>query len=234
MTDKIKATFVRTRSQDSGSEQPDYDVYEFTDIIDDAGNKYSDKWIKETKLMEAVSFEKGKQYEIKLSRKLNPDWFKLPHPVEIASDNNIKVIKYGGRIITCDLKKGKYFDVSNYVEVDNKFKPISGEKLQDGIRNYNTAARNKLVDGKLTEDLLLKMNSRGVFFTIEITDPQDKRKSAGHIFSYNKKENYILIQKETQFEIDKDLESIKRSFVTKEIEKHFKIKTQILQPKKRK
>jgi hypothetical protein len=140
MTNKITAIFVRRRFQDSGKDQaPDYYVYEFTNIVDSDGTICKDKWIKETKLMQAVTFQKGKQYQITLSdspcSSINlpypidsMDSIKLPYPIEIAWDNNFKVIKYGGRIISHDLKKGKYFDISNHKEVDSKLKPISGSK----------------------------------------------------------------------------------------------------------
>jgi len=237
MTNNILATFVRRRFENSGTDQaPDYYVYEFTNIEDGDGKKYKDKWIKETKLMQAVTFQKGKRYQLTLSEKLySMDSINLPYPTEIIWDDNFKVIKYGGRIITHDIKKGKYFDLSNSKEVDNKFKPISGGKLFDGTDRYNKSASNKFNKGALTEDLLIKMNSRGVYFFVHYCDPQDKRKSRGYSCGYSKEEkkgNYVLIQEETQAAIDKDLEFIKRNFVTKSIEKHFKITTEILISKK--
>lgn len=235
---KINATFVKRRFQDSGKDQaPDYYVYEFTDIQDEEGNVYGDKWIKETKLMKAVRFKKGEKYQINLSeRPYSKDAINLPYPIEILWNNGYRAIKHGGRIITYDPKSRKYFDRSNRQEVDRNFKPKKGEKLFDGVERYNTAALNKFMRGEMTEDLLLKMNSRGVYFFIRYYDPQDRRKSGGNSYGYTQDEtkgNYILIQKESQEEIDRDIESIKQSYIKPSIQKHFKIITEILPPKKR-
>ena len=225
MSDKITATFVRRRFKDSGRDQaPDYYVYEFTSIVDDKGKKHSDKWIKETKLMKEVSFQKSKSYDITLSdRGFSFDSINLPYPTEVSWDNERVYMKGGNSII----RVGK----------DDKEKNLSVpiNKIL-GISNYDTAARNKFGKGILTEELLLKMNSRGMFFFVHYYDPQDKRKSGGCSYGSTTKEkgNYILIEKETQAEIDSDLVSIKRDYVTKAIEKYFTLTTEILQPKKRK
>jgi len=225
MTNEIKATFVRRRFQDSGRDQaPDYYVYEFTGITDSDGKKYSDKWIKETKLMSAVSFQKGKQYKIILSSKpYLGDYINLPFPMEIAWDNE-RVYRKGGNSI---IRVGKDKKETNLSVPLNKIL---------GISNYDTAAVNKFGKGILTEELLLKMNARGLFFHVHYSDPQDKRKSK--VYSYGsskdkKKGNYILIQKETQEEINSDLKMIKEKYVHKKIEKYFKISKEILPPKKR-
>jgi len=222
---KITATFVRRRLEDSGRDQaPDYYVYEFTSIVDDKGKKHRDKWIKETKLMKEVSFQKSKSYDITLSDKgFSFDSINLPYPTEVSWDNERVYMKGGNSII----RVGK----------DDKEKNLSVpiNKIL-GISNYDTAARNKFGKGILTEELLLKMNSRGMFFFVHYYDPQDKRKSGGCSYGSTTKEkgNYILIEKETQAEIDRDLVSIKRDYVTKAIEKYFTLTTEILQPKKRK
>jgi hypothetical protein len=224
MNDKITATFVRRRFHDSGRDQaPDYYVYEFTDIVDSKGKKLSNKWIKETKLMKAVSFQKGKNYEITLSdRGHSFDSINLPFPIEVSWDNERVYIKGGNSIIKVDKNKQE----NNLSVPFNKI---------IGVSNYDTAALNKLNKGLMTEELLLKMNAKGTFYRVHYYDPQDKRKFGGCSFSYSNsdKENQVLIQKETQAEIDRDLETIKRTYVTKTIEKYFTFKTEILQPKKK-
>ena len=223
MTNKISATFIRRRFQDSGKDQaPDYYVYEFTNIVDSDGKKHNDKWIKETKLMQAVTFQKGKQYQITLSdRPFSPEAINLPYPTEISWDNEKVYMKGGNSIIRADKNS----------QEKNLSVPIN--KIL-GTNNYETAARNKFGKGILTDELLLKMNSRGIFYFVHYYDPQDKRKSGGCSYGSTTKEkgNYILIQKETQTEINRDLESIKRNYVTSVLEKHFKITTELLQPKK--
>jgi hypothetical protein len=225
MTNKISAIFIRRRFQDSGKDQaPDYYVYEFTNIVDSNEKKYNDKWIKETKLMQAVTFQKGKQYQITLSdRPYSSEAINLPYPTEISWDKEKVYMKGGNSIIRVDQNS------------QEKNLSIPMNKVL-GINNYETAARNKFGKGILSEELLLKMNSRGIFYFVHYYDPQDKRKSGGCSYGSTTKEkgNYILIQKETQIEIDRDLESIKRNYVTPAIEKYFKITTELLQPKKRK
>lgn len=225
MNDKITATFVRRRFKDSGKDQaPDYYVYEFTDIVDGNGKKLSDKWIKETKLMQAVTFQKGNKYEIILSdRGHSFDSTNLPFPKEVISDTERVYMKGGNSII----KVGKDKQEENLSVPINKI---------TGSNNYDTAAFNKFEKGIMTEELLLKMNARGKFYRVHYCDPQDKRKFGGCSVGYSStdKENQVLIQKETQAEIDRDLESIKRNYVTKPIEKYFTFRTEILQPKKRK
>jgi hypothetical protein len=222
----ITATFVNRSFQDSGRDQaPDYYIYEFTKIVDSNGKKYSDKWIKETKLMREVKFQKGKQYQITLSeRPYSLDAVNLPYPVEVSWDGE-KVYMKGGNSIIRVGKDSKETNLS-----------VSINKIM-GISNYDTAALNKFSKGLLTEDLLLKMNARGVYFFCHYSDPQDKRKSKQGGCGYTKdssKGNYILIQKETEAEIKEDLKSIKSRYVLKPIEKYFKITTEILPPKKRK
>lgn len=225
MNDKITATFVRRRFQDSGKDQaPDYYVYEFTDIVDSNGKKHGNKWIKETKLMKAVSFQKGKKYKITLSESGHSfEYINLPYPKEVSWDNERVYMKGGNSIIK--------------VDKDNQEKNLSVpiNKIL-GVNNYNTAALNKFSKGLMTEELLLKMNARGIFFKVHYYDPQDKRKFGGCSVGYSTsdRENQVLIQKETQGEIDRDLETIKRNYVTKTIEKYFTFKTEILQPKKKK
>lgn len=222
---KIKAKYVRRRFQDSGRDQaPDYYVYEFTDIIDETGKKYTDKWFKETKLLREVSFKQNQEYSIVLSQKpYSLDAINLPYPIEVAWGKE-RVYMKGGNSIIRDDGTGKEKNLSV---------PIN--KIM-GISNYDTAAMNKFSKGTLTEDLLLKMNKRGVFFFTESIDPQDKRKNpigGAGITRSSEKGNYILIKKETQKEINDDLKRIKSMYVTKSIEKYFKVTTEILPPKKK-
>ena len=225
MNDVITATFVRRRFQDSGKDQaPDYYVYEFTDIVDSNGNALDDKWIKETELMKAVAFQQGKKYEITLSDRRYPmSSINLPFPKDVSWDNGRVYIKGGNSIMRVDNDK----------QEENL--SISANKLI-GVSNYETAAFNKLIKGLMTEGLLLKMNARGIFYKIHCIDPQDKRKSGGCSIGVSKldKENQVLIQKETQAEIDRDIIAVKRSHVINEIEKHFAFTTEILKPKKKK
>jgi hypothetical protein len=223
MNGKITATFVRKRFQDSGKDQaPDYYVYEFTDIIDSNGKELDDKWIKETKLMKAVAFLKGKRYEITLSDRMHSiGSINLPFPIEVSWDAGRVYIKGGNSIIR----------VGNDQQAEDL--SVSPNKLI-GVSKYETAAFNKLSKGLMTETLLLSMNARGIFYKIHYYDPQDKRKSSGCSIGYSKldKENKVVIQKETQAEVDRDLITIKRNHVTNEIEKHFAFTTEILAPKK--
>jgi hypothetical protein len=225
MSKIITAKFVRRRFQDSGSSQaPDYFVYEFTDIVDEKGNKITDKWIKETKLLKTVSFQEGKQYEITLNdRVFSVDSIRLPFPKEIVCDNERVYMKGGNSIVKA--LKGK--------EEKNLSIPIN--KIT-GVSNYDTAAFNKFSKGLMTEDLLLKMNARGIFYYVHFYDPQDRRKFGDSSIGYSKssKENQVLIQKETQSEIERALDTIKSKYVTIAIEKHFNFKTELLPPKKRK
>lgn len=226
MTTKIKAKFVKSRSQDSGSDSTkDYTVYEFTSIKDEGGKKYEDKWFKETKLLKAVPFQRNQEYSIILSQKpYSLDAVNLPYPIEVAWGKERVYMKGGNSIIHED-SRGKEKNLSE---------PIN--KIM-GTSNYNTAALNKFDKGDLTEELLLKMNKRGIFFFVEYIDPQDKRKGppgGAGITHSAEKGNYILIKKETQKEITEDLQRIKSMYVTKSIEKYFKVTTEILHPKKRK
>lgn len=225
MTNKITGTFVCRRFQDSGRDQsPDYFVYEFTNIVDNNGEIFSDKWIKETKLLQAVPFQKGRQYQITLSEKpYSANSVKLPFPTEISWGQNKVYIKGGNSIISI-----------NQHNTEKKLSEPINKVLS--LNNYETAARNKFGNGELTEELLLKMNTRGIFYFVHSYASQDKRKNGGFTYGTTTEEkvNYILIQKQTQIEIDRELESIKRNFVTPELEKHFKITTELLESKKRK
>ena len=220
MTNKITAVFVRERLEDSGSDQVlDYSVYEFTDIIDDAGKKYSDKWIKETKLMNAVSFEKGKRYMMTLSSELSSaETVKMPYPLEVSWGSKEKVyMKRGNSIIRVD-KKGEEENLS-----------VSKSKILD--RNTSEmAALKKFNEGAMTKDLLLKMNERGIFYYVH----SEKNGTTCYGASKTDTENSVLIQKGTQEEIDQTLKSIKQSCVKKDIEKYFTVKTEILPSKSRK
>jgi hypothetical protein len=174
--------------------------------------------------MKMVSFQKGKKYEITLSQRGHSfDAINLPFPKEVCSDNERVYLKNGNSIIKVNKDK----------EEKNLSVPLN--KIID-VNKYDTAAFNKLNKGLMTEELLLKMNARGTFYRVHYYDPQDKRKCFGCSVGYSnsEKENQVLIQKETQAEIDRDIETIKRNYVTKPIEKYFTFKTELLQPKKKK
>jgi len=220
---RITGKFVRRRFQDSGKDQaPDYYVYEFTNIIDDKGKKLADKWIKETALMRAVPFQKGKTYEITLSGSPDPfESVRLSFSIEVVWEDG-RVYMKGGNSIIKVAKDGRETNLS--VPFNRTI----------GVSNYDTAALNKLNKGLMTEELLLRMNAKGIFYQVHDCDPQDKRKFGGCSVGYSRqiKQNQVLIQKETRAEIDRALEAIKRNYVTDELEKHFTFKTEILQPKK--
>ncbi len=168
--------------------------------------------------------EKGKEYEITLSSTpYSSTSIRLPFPIEIAWDNQRVYLK-GGNSITQATKDGQETNLSV---------PLN---KATGVSRYETAAFNKFQRGLMTEELLLKMNAKGIFYQVHYYDPQDKRKFGGCSVGYTKedKQNQVLIQKETQAEIDRDLETIRRCYVTKEIQKHFVFRTEILQSKKRK
>lgn len=225
MSNKITATFKKRRFQDSGgSMSPDYYVYEFNNVIGGEHGNLLERWIKETKLMRAVKFVVGKEYQITFNREFNlAEWVNMPYPVEVAWDNGKVYMKGGNSIIEVDAN-GNETNLS-----------VPSNKLYR-TNNYETAALNKFGKGILTEDLLLKMNDRGVFFRVHHYDPQDKRKSMVYSYGQTSAEhgNNVLIQKETQKEIDYDLEWIKKRYLNAEIEKYFTIKTELLQPKKNK
>jgi hypothetical protein len=223
MTKTLSATFIGKRLQDSGKDQaPDFYVYEFNCIYDNSGKNYKDKWIKETKLLQAVDFKKGKQYQIILSNSFQMDSKNLPYPVEISWDGGKVYLKNGNSIIHVD-----------HSGIENNLSISLNKSLS--LDNKEIDAQNKFAKGILTKDLLLEMNSRGIFYFVHNCDPQDKRKSGGCSIGWTKKDgNHILIKKETQEEIDRDLISIKRQYVTKEIENNFEIKTELLHPKRKK
>lgn len=226
MTPTIKATFTKKRIEGSGSDSTmDYTVYVFTNIKDESGKNYGDKWFKETKLLKAVPFQRNQEYSIILSQKpYSHDAINLPYPVEVSWGKERVYMKGGNSIIREDIT-GKEKNLSE---------PIN--KIL-GTSNYNTAAMNKFAKGALTEELLLKMNKRGVFFFVEYIDPQDKRKGSPGgvgITLSAEKGNYILIKKETQKEIAEDLKRVQSMYVNESIEKYFRLRTEVLPPKKRK
>lgn len=219
MSRNITATFVRKRRKDSGRDQaPDYYVYEFTGITDASGNKYGDKWIKETGLIRSLSFVKGAFYMFVLSDDIDDNVVNMPYPVEISNGEEKVYIKSGNTIIKVD-KNGEERDLSNIM-------PRSGQN------NMLIAVSNKFQKGQLTEDLLLKWNKKGTYFSIEYVPSTH---SVGmHSAAKGPEENYVLVQKETQAEIDRNIESIKRLYLSGGIEKYFSIKTEIIPAKKKK
>lgn len=174
MSNKTTAIFIRKRFQDSGKDQaPDYNVYEFADVIDSNGIELGNKWIKKTKLMKAVAFQRGKRYEITLSdRRDLVNSINLTFPKEISWYNERVYIKGGNSIIT--------------VSADKQQKNLSALFSSiTGVSNYEKAAFNKLTKGLMKEALLLNMNARGIFYVIHFYDPQDKRKSSGCNIGYS-------------------------------------------------
>ena len=102
----IAATFVRRRLYET-TRDSDYYIYEFTDITDSKGQKYPDKWVKETKLMGRVPFKRGVRYEMTLSD--SRDWSRsinLPYPTVISWGKEKVYLKNGNAIISVD-EKGK-------------------------------------------------------------------------------------------------------------------------------
>jgi hypothetical protein len=225
MTNIIEATFITRRPEDSGSDNTlDYYVYVFSEIIDSDGIRYSDKWIKETKLMKAVPFQKGIKYQITLNHKpYSLDAINLPYPVEIAWNKGKVYMKNGNSIISVD-GKGKEINLSR-----------SPAKADD-INNYTKAALNKFNKGLMTAELLEKMNLRGVHFYVNYIDLQDKRSSSTYGVGYitrSNEMNRIIVKQETKEKVKQALEEIKQRWVPKSIEGYFTITTELLEPKKR-
>jgi len=220
---KIKATFVVRKFQDSGSDgAPDYYVYCFTQIIDERGKKLSDKWIKETKLMQAVNFVKGREYNITLSTPpYSGNSINLPYPIEVSWGEEKIYIKNGNSIIKVD-GKGNERNLSEPV-----FKA-------SGTDNFLKGFFNKFHKGTLTVEELKRMNSRGVFYQIKVIDPQDKRKSGEYGYSSNSVKNFIHIAQETEEQIQRALRILMSSDLRKELFEHFEVSTEILPPKRRK
>lgn len=215
----ITATFVKTRIEDSGSDSVmDYQVYEFSNIVDENGRKFSNKWIKKTALLVKSNLVRGKKYRIKLSDTFSDNDIALSHPIEI-SDGKDTYIKTGGSVRKMDIN-----------ETETNLSQLNS--IIDS--NHLRASMTKLSKGELTESYLKNKNAQGVFFYVHYYDPQDKRKGKTQStcgINIKGKENYVLIQKETQAEIDNDLKRIKQKYLSS-VEKYFKIKTEILAPKK--
>jgi len=214
----ITATFLRKLRKDSGRDQaPDYYIYEFTNIEDASGHKYGDKWIKENGLMRAISFTKGAIYSLLLSDDIDSSVVNIPYPIEI-SDGFEKVNIKDGNTIKRTNDKGEEHNLSNII-------PRSGHQ------NLMKSTQNKFQRGKLTEELLLKWNSKGYYFYI-------KSASTTHTFGMESvpsgtAENYVLVQKETQAEINMNIESIKCLYLNLGIEKYFSLRTELIAKKKK-
>ena len=219
MSRNITATFVKKRRKDSGRDQaPDYYIYEFTDIRDSSGNIYGDKWIKETKLIQSISLIKGASYSLVLSDDMDSNVVNMPYPTKISDGNEQVHIKGGNTIIKTN-SKGEEQNLSNIF-------PRSGN------HTMLVAALNKFQKGKLTEELLLKWNEKGTYFHIQYVP--GKNIFGTHTSASETKTNYVLIQKVTQTEIDRCLESIKRNYLNSSIESHFSIDLEITTAKKKK
>lgn len=197
----ITATFVKTRMQDSGSENTlDYLVFEFANIKDHQGNLFGDKWIKTTKLLQQASLTRGKTYQIILSDSISEKAKNMQYPIEI-SDGTTTYLKKGGSIRKLD-KSGKETNLSM----------PNGYKIQPGM-----TALDKLSRDKMTEEDLLKQNKKGIYFSIHL----DIKKQTRIGFSSPDKGNYILIERTTQKEIDEAIENTKQRY--SDLIKHFKI-----------
>lgn len=218
---KITAIYLGRKFQDSGSDgAPDYYVHVFSNIVDSNGKKYSEKWIKETRLTDAISFSKGSKYEITLSRKIYSDESSnMPFPIEITWADGRVYMKNGNSII----RVGKNGEEKNLSEPLFK---------RSGKENFALGFFNKFQKNTLTEEELLRMNERGIFYCIHYIDPQDKRMFSGQSYGQSREKNYVLIEQEEQ-NMELALKLIKSYCLKPELQKHFEIITKILGPKKR-
>lgn len=215
----ITATFVKTRKEDSGSDSVmDYYVYEFSNIVDTDGNKYGVKWIKTTKLLERVTFVRGKKYTITLSSDISKSAINMPFPISVF-DGKDEYYKHGGLIKQKDAK-------GNHITLTEVNRHDPGSEMP---------AIKKLASGKIDEGYLLRKNSKGVYFKITYEYSTDRR-GGSDTTSYwlsDTSENVCLIQKSTQEEIDKDIQRFKNSY-RQDILKHFVVKPEIVEKKKKK
>jgi len=99
---KIKATYLRRYLHvgDPDDSRPEYYVCVFTDVVNEKGKKQPDLTTKETKLLKAVSFKKGVEYEITFGEHR--------YPIEVAWGNGTEKVylKNQNSIIEVD-KNGK-------------------------------------------------------------------------------------------------------------------------------
>ena len=106
MTNKVKATFIGDGTYDNGNEAGGYEIYKFSDVTDINNNKYGNRWMKRTKLLEAVNLKKGVRYEIGLSASIEPKYVEngnMPFPTRVkGEDSHIAYLKIGGSIFWGD------------------------------------------------------------------------------------------------------------------------------------
>jgi hypothetical protein len=175
---------------------------------------------RKTKTMQAANLMKGQIYTVETDYMGNP---------KFVSGNNREVVKYGGRIISHNLQTDKYYDETHQIEVDKKYKPLSGEKLFDGNRNYQKAALNKLMNGELTVEQLMKYNERGMFFSIRYIKPKDRRKSPGTSYGFadsKVRKNGIYLETDSKEDANFLLKLI-RARLRKEVKSKFSVEYNI-------
>jgi hypothetical protein len=220
----ITAIYQGKRLRDSGSDSTmDYYVYEFSNVRDSEGSELGPKWIKETELTKNFNFIQGELYVLTFSKSYEETSSrKLPFPIAIQWNDQKVYLKNGNQIIR--------------VNNDRSETNLSvSRKLIPELSSYEMGIFNKFLKGILTLEMLKKMNDRKIYFSINLTDPQDKRKTHSTSYSYNRdpsKGNYILIQQETQNMIESYLQYIKTNILSTETEPHFTLKTSILAKKK--
>lgn len=209
-------TFIKYFYVESSSDWKDGDWY--CKFIQKGTKKAFD--FRKTKTMVAANFIKGLTYTVKTDNMGNPKY---------VVGNEREVIKYGGRIISHDIKTDKYFDESKGIEVDKNYKPLSGEKLTDGNRNYLTAALNKLIKGTLTLDQLTKYNKKGMYFSIRYVKPKDRRMNGNTSYGFavaSVMKNSIYLESDSKDDANYLLKLITGRF-DKEIVKRFEVEIKI-------
>lgn len=179
-----------------------------------------EKLISYTKTLKQADLHNGETYIIGFDSSLNPNYVK---------GKQIEIIRKGSHIIKHDLKTGKYFNLTVNVEVDENFKPLKGEKLSNAESKHSHTALMAFAKGKVTESYLLNKNKQGVYFLIKYSiNRKDER------FGFNNiPKNEIIIEKETQGEIDKMKKYVIGNFLFRDIEKHFMFTTKIVKPEKK-
>jgi hypothetical protein len=89
--------------------------------------------VRGTKTMKAMRFTYGKKYNIRFDKTKTPCFIK---------SDDFEVLKHGGRIITHSLIDDKYYDATNKLLVDEKFKPIIGQENKRALSLYVNRRRN--------------------------------------------------------------------------------------------
>ena len=99
---KIKATYLKRyfENGDPDDQRPPFYVCAFTKVVDELGKKLPDFATKEIKLLKAVEFQKGVQYEITFDEHRVPveiSWGKAKEKVYKKNSNSIIRVDKDGK-----------------------------------------------------------------------------------------------------------------------------------------